>query len=189
MSRVPVGIGIGAERQGMLDVDERIEARRPSVRANTKYSPQVAQVICERIMNMETLSQICRDPQMPAKRTVIQWFADPSKAEFRDMYYYARRVQAEMYVDMAMDIVNDNSEDWIQTFDKHGEPNGWKPNHETSQNKKLRIDTIKWNATKMLPRLYGEKLEVEHGVTGDLAELIRSSSNNDQGLPKPVNEL
>lgn len=165
-----------------------VESRLPRARVSTMYSPELATKICERIMNMETLTKICNDPLMPHKSTVIKWFADPDKAQFRDMYYYARRVQAEMYVDMAMDIVDDTSEDWQQTFNKKGEPNGWKPNHETAANKKLKIDTIKWNATKMLPKLYGEKLEVEHGVTGDLADLIRNSSNHDRGLPKPVND-
>lgn len=167
---------------------DEVLARVPAARVNSKYSPELGQKICERIMNLETLTKICQDPQMPHKSTVIRWFADPDRADFRDMYYYARRVQAEMYVDMAFDILDDNEEDWVQTFNKKGEPNGWKPNHETAANKKLRIDTIKWTAAKMIPRIYGEKLEVEHGVTGDLAQLIRESSNQDQGLPKPVNE-
>jgi hypothetical protein len=184
MAKVALKIGM-AGKDGMGD--EAI-MRASANRANTKYTPEVARVICERIMAKETLTKICKDPAMPSIRTVIRWFADPERADFRDMYYYARRVCAEMLVDETMDILDDNSEDWIQTFNKNGEPNGWKPNHETAANKKLRIDTIKWFAMKMIPRIYGEKLEVEHGVTGDLADLIRQSSNQSSGLPTPVND-
>lgn len=185
MTKVAIRAGIRAPKTFQAP---DIEGELPvELRVNQKYTPELANTICLRIMEMQTLDKICQDPRMPSKRTLIKWLADPSRADFREMYYYARRVQAEMYVDQAMDIANDTDNDWQQTFNKKGEPNGWKPNNEAIQRSKLKIDTIKWNAAKMMPRIYGEHLDVTHDVTGDLAELLKGASNQTVGLPEPIN--
>lgn len=155
---------------------------------NSKYSQALAHKICERIMEGETLNKITQDPRMPTKRTVLRWLNDPQLEGFRELYYNARRVFAELVIDEVIELADDSSKDWIETYNKHGQPNGWKPDHECVQRARLRIDTRKWLAAKMIPRVYGEKLEVEHGVTGDLKELLQSASNNDRGLPGPIIE-
>ncbi len=152
------------------------------------YNERMAQKLCERIMSGESLNKICESPTFPSKLTVIRWLANPEYKEFRDLYYYARRVQAEILVDDMWDIIDDTSEDWIETFDKHGNPNGYKPNHETAANKRLRVDSIKWYAGKMVPKIYGDHLDVTHDVTGDLAELMKEATNRTSGLPKPISE-
>lgn len=134
----------------------------------------------------KSLRAICEDPAMPSKRTVVGWLAHPKLADFREMYYYARRIQAEIRIDEIFEIADDTTNDWQPTYNKDGEQNGWKPDNEAIQRSRVRIDTRKWYAAKMVPKIYGEKLDVEHGVTGDLAELLKSASNNDQGLPKPI---
>jgi hypothetical protein len=52
----------------------------------------------------------------------------------------------------------------------------------------VRIDTRKWYAAKLVPRIYGDLQQIEHGVTGDLAELLKGASNKDSGLPPPIEE-
>lgn len=37
------------------------------------YSDEAAEVICERLSKGEPLAEICRDPDMPAYRTVYHW--------------------------------------------------------------------------------------------------------------------
>jgi hypothetical protein len=102
------------------------------------------------------------------------------------MYYYARRIQAEMYVDEIFEIADESANDWKPTYDKHGEINGHKPNNEAIQRSRVKIDTRKWYAAKMVPRLYGDKTQVELDVTGDLAELLKRASNKDEGLPPVI---
>lgn len=138
-------------------------------------------------MQKMSLEQICEDPAMPSLRTVTNWLAHPKLADFREMYYFARRVQAELLIDEIMTIADDTSRDWKRTYNKKGEPNGWTPDNEAIQRSRVRIDTRKWFAAKMVPKVYGERLDVEHGVTGDLAELLKGASNNDSGLPQPIN--
>ena len=64
---------------------------------------------------------------------------------------------------------------------------GYKPDNEAIQRSRVRIDTRKWFASKLVPRIYGDTVNHELDVTGDLAELLKKASNQDQGLPKPIN--
>ena len=157
------------------------------VRANSKFSEKIARKICERLMMKESLTEICKDPRMPSMATVARWLADPKLVEFREMYYYSRRIQAELRIDEIFEIADDNTGDWQEQTDKDGNFIKYVPNNEAIQRSRVRIDTRKWYASKMVPRLYGERLDIEHDVTGDLAELLKSATNKDKGLPKPIN--
>jgi len=152
----------------------------------TTYTPRIGQRICEYLMMKRPLTEICKMTSMPSERTVIRWMANPKMPEFRDAYYRARRVAAELLVDEIFTIADDGANDWIPSFNKHGEQNGWKPDNEAIQRAKLRVDTRKWYAASLIPRIYGHHENVEHDVTGDLADLLKASANKDKGLPKPI---
>ena len=154
--------------------------------ARGKYTPRLAQKLCYRLMMGESLTEICKDPKMPSKMIISKWLSLPKYAEFREAYYHARRVQAEFLVDQVFDIANDTKDDWQETFDRNGKPNGFKPNNEAIQRSKLKIDTIKWYAGKMVRRIYGEHADVTLDVGSDLAQLLRDASNKTAGLPKPI---
>lgn len=154
-----------------------------------KYTPEKARAICKRIMRKESLTSIAKDPRMPCMDTIISWLADPRLADFREMYYFARRVQAEVYIDEIFEIADDTRDDWTEVTDKEGNFLKYVPNNEAIQRSRVRIDTRKWYAGQMVPRIYGKRLDVQHDVTGDLKELLESASNKDTGLPtKVVNE-
>jgi hypothetical protein len=161
---------------------------RPPVQGGVKssYTDALARRICMRIMEGQTLRKICEDPRMPNQRIVFRWLAEPRFEAFREMYYYSRRVYAELLMDEVIEIADNATDDWIPTKDKKGNINGWRPDTECLQRSRLRIDTRKYLAAKLIPRIYGEKIEVEHGVTGDLKELIMGASNHDRGLPPPI---
>lgn len=109
---------------------------------------------------------------MPAQATVFRWLADDRYAAFREQYARAREAQADALVDEMLDIADDGTNDWMA--DRESE-DGFRYNGDAVQRSRLRIDARKWMAAKLQPKKYGEKLEVEHGVTGDLAErLLRS---------------
>jgi hypothetical protein len=56
------------------------------------FSVAIAETICERLINGESLRATCADPRMPAKATVFRWLA--SNQEFRRSYALAE-CQAE----------------------------------------------------------------------------------------------
>ena len=155
---------------------------------NGLYTDAIARQICERIMQGQSLKKVCADPRMPSMRTVCRWFADPRLIDFREMYYFSRRIQAEMRVDEIFEIADDTSKDWKETFDKNGDFVEMVANTEAIQRSRVRIDTRKWYAARLIPRLYGDKKEIELDVTGDLAELLKKAANQDKGLPKPIND-
>jgi len=152
----------------------------------TSYSAPVARRICERIMHGETLKEIAKDPKMPSSNTVVKWLANPELADFREMYYYAKRVYAELLIEEIITLADDRSEDWEPTYDAAGNFTGWVPNNDTVQRSRLRIDTRKWLATKLLPKIYGDKVDVSHGVKGELADILKMASNKTDGLPPPI---
>jgi len=162
--------------------------RGANVRGRVNYSPEIARYICHEIMKTRSLKSVCTDSGTPSRDTVIGWLACPDKADFREMYYYARRIAAEIHVDDIFEIANDTSNDWQEVKDAKGLVIDHKPNNEALQRSKLKIDTIKWYAAKMIPRIYGDKLDVELDATGDLAELLKSASNRSSGLPEAAGE-
>lgn len=130
-------------------------AGRPS-----SYTPDMAEAICMRLAMGESLRAICADDDMPDKATVLRWvLVNP---EFRDQYARARELQAEGLVDDIMEISDDGTNDWMERNSEPGEDIGWRVNGEHIQRSKLRIDSRKWFASKVLPKKYGEKQVVEH---------------------------
>jgi hypothetical protein len=77
------------------------------------FSVEIAETICERLINGESLRAICADPRMPAKATVFRWLA--SNQEFRRSYALARECQAEDFAYEILEIA-DGKVSWV--FDK-----------------------------------------------------------------------
>lgn len=165
----------------------RIAERGTSVRVHGgKYTDAIARRICHQLMMQKSLREICKQPDMPNMSTVIRWLSNPAMTEFREQYYYARRVAAELFVDEIFEIADDGSNDWKPRYDKDGNLIDHVPDNEAIQRSRVRIDARKWYASKLVPRIYGDKVDVALDATGDLAELLRKASNNDSGLPPPI---
>lgn len=119
------------------------------------FSQELADVICERIANGESLRKICQDADMPNKASVFRWLA--VNTSFSDQYARARETQADALVDEILDIADDGSNDWMERHDSEGGNIGWRENGEALRRSQLRIDARKWLAGKMRPKKYSEK--------------------------------
>ena len=124
---------------------------RPSI-----YSQELAAKICDRLIHGEGLRAICRDDDMPALSTVIDWIKD--KQDFSVQYTKARELQAELMLDDILEIADDSSKDIIDTG------MGKMVDQEVIQRARLKVDTRKWAMGKMYPKRYSEKITQE--VTG-----------------------
>src|ERR1035441_10994981 len=71
------------------------------------YSTEIADTICDRLINGESLRTICADPAMPARATVFRWLA--SNQEFRRSYARARECWEEDILDDILEIADDSS--------------------------------------------------------------------------------
>lgn len=126
----------------------------------SKYSEEVADEICLRMSEGESLRSICRDDAMPGKATVMGWLG--SNEAFSDQYARAREAQADHFADEILEISDDGSNDWMERSDKDGESSGWQINGEHIQRSRLRVDSRKWLMARMAPRRYGDKVAMEH---------------------------
>lgn len=128
----------------------------------SKFTQELADEICERISEGESLRRICLSEHMPERRTVYSWLMKPEFEGFQHQYTRARELQAENFADEMNDIADDGSNDYMENVDDQGAVIGYKLNGEHIQRSKLRIDTRKWIASKLKPKKYGDKIEVEN---------------------------
>jgi hypothetical protein len=129
-----------------------------------KYTAALADAICERLADGESLRTICSEDGMPSKTTVFRWLADNEK--FRDQYARAREAQADAIFDDILSIADDGRNDWMER--NFGEEVRWVENGEAMRRSALRIDARKWMAGKLRPKKYGDKLDVEHSGAVEL---------------------
>ncbi|MBB4194933.1 hypothetical protein GGE45_004853 [Rhizobium aethiopicum] len=149
----------------------------------SKFSQALAEKICARIADRESLRSICRDEDMPAKSTVLSWLADEEKAAFRARYALAREIMADSFVDEMVEIADNSSDDWIEKKNAAGETTGWQENGEAIRRSQLRIATRQWVAEKLRPKKYGAKVESEQSVTGEVSQLLEAVNGRTRGLP------
>ncbi len=123
---------------------------RPSL-----YTEALTARICRRLAEGESLRAICADKAMPAISTVMGWLFDGNHDGFSEQYARAREAQAEVRADEIVDIADDASGDF--TADKDGK---LVANSEHIQRSRLRVDARKWIAAKLLPKRYGDKLDL-----------------------------
>lgn len=112
------------------------------------YSVELADKICERLSNGESLNAICRDAGMPAESTVRIW-AENDRDGFFSKYARARELGYQAMAEQIIAISDDESRDEMPSGTAH------------VQRAKLRVDARKWLLSKMLPKTFGEKVSQE----------------------------
>lgn len=128
------------------------------------YTNEMAKKICRAVStSSDGLRKICaKNPDFPSYVTIHEWRLD--YPDFAEMFTNAKRIQAEILAEEIKDIADDSSQDTIITYDKEGNPIE-KFNKEWVARSRLKVDTYKWIACKLAPRLYGEKIQTEQKVT------------------------
>lgn len=146
--------------------ESHADSRKPSPPANppkkigrpTVYSEDVALRICMAIAVEDlSLRDICKQEGIPALSTIMEWAMD-AEHPFAEQYARARKMQAELRVD-ELDVLAKSALGLLKLT-----PTGECVDPGAVAAIKLLIDTRKWSASKVLPKVYGDKLE----VTGDM---------------------
>lgn len=148
-----------------MEAKEKSAGGRPTI-----CSVELINKICMRIMQGESVNSICKDDDMPCKATVCLWLSKAFDKEpdelhvlFLDKYNNARQVQAEFGADEMKDISDDGSNDWMIKRTRSGEVTVLL-DHEHVMRSKLRIETRRWNAERLLAKKYGPNMK--HEITG-----------------------
>lgn len=146
----------------------------------TDYNEATALSIIARMCEGESLRSICRDDAMPAIATVILWKS--KHPEFSEQYEAAMRARAQHLFDELLEIADNSAND---TFvDDNGNE---RTNTEVVARSRLKVDTRKWALSKMMPKLYGDK--VEQIVSNPEGESFRTQSTWVVQPVKPANEV
>lgn len=124
------------------------------------YSQELADLICERLAQGESLRSVCRDEGMPAISSIFKWMREHEA--FSKQYALAKQESADAMAEDIMDIADDGTNDWMEKTNADGEIIGWTLNGEHVQRSKLRVDARKWLMAKMKPKKYGDKTEVHN---------------------------
>lgn len=127
--------------------------------------------ILRRLAEGESLRKICRDAGFPVASTVLSWASEETESGgFGEQYARARQVGYALLADEIIEISDDSSEDLI--IGERGES----MNAEFVARSRLRVDSRKWMLSKMLPKVYGDK--VAHEVGGIDGKPIQTESVN-----------
>lgn len=114
----------------------------------TIYTEDLANEICRLIMEGDSLRKICASGSMPNRSTVHEWLAN--NHDFADQYVRARELQGDTYADEIVEIAD-------TATDK-----------DSAAAAKVRTDARKWVASKLKPKKYGDKLDLDANISGNL---------------------
>jgi hypothetical protein len=101
------------------------------------YTRELADEICRRISEGESLRSICRDPGMPSEGAVRGWSRE-DRDGFAIRFRIARDLQLDCWSDLIVDLADRQDLD--------------------PRDRAIRIDTRKWLMSKLAPKRYGERL-------------------------------
>jgi hypothetical protein len=128
------------------------------------YNPELAEALCSRLATGEPLVKVVKDSAFPSIETIYKWLRE--NEEFAELYARAK----------------DDSADTLAS-DIHNIAEGTLSGKYDSNAARVAIDALKWTASKLKPKRYGDKIssEVKLDVADPVVELLkqlRSSEGN-----------
>lgn len=121
---------------------------------SSTFSQEKADAICAALEQGQTLRKACAEHGLN-HATVLLWTKD--HPAFADQYAEARQIGYQLLADEIIEISDDSSGDVI--VDDEGNT---RTDAERVARSRLRVDTRKWMLSKMLPKIYGDKIETTH---------------------------
>lgn len=124
---------------------------RPSI-----YNKELAEEICEQIAttNKGIATILKEKEEYPSESSFYGWLNSGNK-EFLELYARAKERQADRLVTEILSISDETENDTTTTEDGREIPN-----NEWMSRSRLRVDSRKWLASKLLPKKYGDKLDI-----------------------------
>lgn len=106
---------------------------------STEEAQSIKDRVCLEITEGKSLRSICEADDMPSAETIRVWLIEDG--DFSAQYTRAREEQADFYADEIIDIA-DTAKD--------------------ANLARLQIDARKWKASKLQPKKYGDKIDLNH---------------------------
>jgi hypothetical protein len=115
------------------------------------FTQEVADAVCKSLSEGLSLRKSAAAAGIDPS-TVLRW--EDAFPEFAQQYARARLAGYKLLADEIIEISDDASGDVIET--EHGP----KVDSEFVARSRLRVDSRKWMLSKMLPKVYGDKLAI-----------------------------
>lgn len=96
---------------------------------------------------------------MPNRATVHYWLLDIDKKDFYDQYNASCNIRAENMFDELTEIADDGQNDYMEKEVGEGRTITV-ANTEHIQRSRLRTDVRKWYLSKVMPKKFGDKLDI-----------------------------
>lgn len=119
-----------------------------------QYSEELAERICEAVATTpDMLEEICaKYPDFPAAWTVYKWIR--TREDFAQKYARAKEYQIDTLVSHGFMILRDRTHDLYDDGEKMA------VNHASIARARMESDYIKWLASKLKRKKYGDSQEV-----------------------------
>jgi len=153
----------------MATVKPKEKTPKPPVR----YSQALADIICERLSNGESLNSICSVPSMPNETMVRRWAMDDYMG-FSLNYARARELG---YSRLADELIKIADTPVIATKTTSKATGMEITEGDAIERSRLMVDTRKWMLSKMLPKIYGDKQTVDLNATVDVVSVLAAARN------------
>lgn len=141
--------------------------KRPIGRPS-KFSQDLAENICEQIANGKSLRAICAGDDMPSATTVFKWLNE--NQDFSEQYARARGRQADHYFEEIVEIADSVEADSAAVAKA-----------------RLQVDARKWAASKLAPKKYGEKTELDvKSSDGSMTPTVRIDAEEYRKIAEDV---
>lgn len=125
----------------------------------TIYNEHIVNRICELTATTSLgIRRLCAlHPDLPNPDTIFAWRL--KYKDFSERYAEAKRHQVDVLVEEILDIADDKSND--ETTNDEGKIIC---NTEYLNRSRLRIDTRKWLAAKLMPKIYGDRVQNDTNI-------------------------
>ena len=139
------------------------------------YSKTVVTTICNLTIKGYSTNRICKMKRMPSRVTLGKWLR--KYPDFAERFLQAKQIQTYFNVDDIKEIAEDCDGQSGSEVAKA----------------KLRVDTLKWEASKMVPKIYGDKASLDikrdDGVSDDrMTEIVSNVLERLQPKPLEITE-
>ena len=158
-----------------IEIQQPKKAGRPS-----EFTDEIFTEICERMEQGKTLREICRDPDMPSRTTILRWVKNDDGR--KRQYEFARQAQCDFWADEIVELSRDRSNDTI--IDKDGRASA---NHAAVQRDRLICDNYKFLMGKLHPGRYGDKHQIELPAA-DKAEVVYRWESSERVMVAPIRD-
>lgn len=171
---------IGAKKLGAEGKDTKEKAKIGRPTGSNNKTPELIKAICDGIAVGKSARAMCVEVGI-AQDTLWRWLNDDKT--FSEQYARAKEECADYLAAEIVEIADDGSRDYTVTEDGREVPD-----HDHIARSRLRVDARKWYASKLAPKKYGDKLDMNHGVQPDnpLADLMGKIVGSDTGRIRPA---